>query len=180
MSEDHNRLSPLESVILKSVSLMGIVLFTGLMVSRWSHALNQVALAKSQETQTPVAATQIRNSTPAEATVAEVQSIQTPEAVTSVTPMDQGRVEQLQSALYEQINGSWQSVPSFSQSLVYQVAVSETGAIAQTTPLNLAASDHIHETPLEKLVNSTTSPTTSFLVIMTPTGNLEISPALGK
>ncbi|MDJ1174397.1 hypothetical protein [Roseofilum capinflatum] len=183
MSAHHNRLSPVESVLLKSLSLVGVVIFTGLMASRWNHLLAQAASAETE-----VAETVAPEPEPEEVIVASASSTPvTPVVMTeTVEPealamVDEATLTKLGSELYEQIDSSWQTAPTFSESLVYQVEVNQEGAIAKYTPLNSLASDHLSETPLATLAQTENSSSAApFLVVMAPTGVLEVSPWTGK
>lgn len=181
MSAHHNRLSPVESVLLKSLSLVGVLAFTGLMAGRWHHLLVQAASAETEvaETVAPEPEEVIVAST-SSAPVTPVVAAKTLE-VEPVAMMDEATVRELRSELYEQIDSRWQTAPTFSESLVYQVDVNEEGAIANYTPLNTLASNYLSETPLETL-RQAKEPSSSapFLVVMAPSGVLEVSPWTGK
>ncbi|MDJ1177983.1 hypothetical protein PJF56_03800 [Roseofilum sp. BLCC_M91] len=185
MSEHHNRLSPVESVLLKSLSLVGVVIFTGLMAGRWHHLLVQAASAETEVAETvapePEEVIVASASPSAPAPVVMTETVEVEPEVEPVAMMDEATVRQLRSELYEQLDSRWQTAPTFSESLVYQVEVNEEGAIAKYTPLNSLASHHLSETPLETL-RQAKEPSSSapFLVVMAPSGVLEVSPWTGK
>lgn len=203
MSEPHNKLSSVESVLLKSLSLVGVVVFTGIMVGRWNHLVAQavaetkvaevvtpepqadeaeeviVASASTTTTATPVVMTETAEETSeamTETAETEVQADAQP-----ATAMKEATVSEQRSELYEQIDSTWQTQPTFSESLVYQVEINKAGEISKYTPLNSAASDYLNETPLENLRKAEASSGSSpFLVVMAPTGILEVSPWTGN
>lgn len=194
MSEHHNRLSPVESVLLKSLSLVSVLVFTGLMVGRWNHLLVQAASAETEVAEAVAPEPEPEEVIVASATTAPATPVVMTETVAVVeaeevaetaemakVEMDAATVSELRSELYEQINNSWQTAPTFSESLVYQVEVNEEGAIANYTPLNSLASDYLSETPLETLDKTEDSSSAApFLVVMAPTGVLEVSPWTGS
>ncbi|MBP0031168.1 hypothetical protein [Roseofilum sp. Guam] len=198
MSEPNNTLSPVESVLLKSFSLIGVLVFAGVMVGRWNHLITQVALAETEVaevvapepevTATPeVEEVIVASASPTGVTTSAVmtETIET-EVVEDVAEtleveMDEATVSALRSELYEQIDSNWQTSPTFSESLVYQVEVNEEGAIANYIPLNSVASDYLTETPLETLVQEKDSSSSApFLVVMAPSGVLEVSSWTGQ
>ncbi|MDB9515940.1 hypothetical protein PN466_03065 [Roseofilum reptotaenium CS-1145] len=198
MSEPNNTLSPVESVLLKSFSLIGVLVFAGVMVGRWNHLITQVALAETEVsevvapepevTATPeVEEVIVASASPTGVTTSAVmtETVET-EVVEDVAEtleveMDEATVSALRSELYEQIDSNWQTSPTFSESLVYQVEVNEEGAIANYTPLNSLASDYLTETPLETLVQEEDSSSSApFLVVMAPSGVLEVSSWTGQ
>jgi hypothetical protein len=189
MSEHHNRLSPVESVLLKSLSLIGVLAFTGLMVGRWNHMLAQAASAETEVAEAVTAEPEPQEVIVASATNTSATPVVMTETVevvkegteTAKVEMDAATVSELRSELYEQINNRWQTAPTFSESLVYQVEVNEEGAIAKYTPLNALASDYLSETPLATLDKTEDSSSAApFLVVMAPTGVLEVSPWTGE
>ncbi|MDJ1170611.1 hypothetical protein PMG71_14360 [Roseofilum sp. BLCC_M154] len=222
MSEPHNKLSSVESVLLKSLSLVGVVVFTGIMVGRWNHLVAQavaetkvaevvtpepqadeaeeviVASASTTTTATPVVMTETAETSEtmtetAKTSEAMTETAETSEAMTETaetevqadaqpaTAMKEATVSEQRSELYEQIDSTWQTQPTFSESLVYQVEINKAGEISKYTPLNSAASDYLNETPLENLRKAEASSGSSpFLVVMAPTGILEVSPWTGN
>lgn len=104
---------------------------------------------------------------------------------------DPGQLEDLQNALYKQIDRNWKDSPSFERELIYRVGMTPEGSIVNFTPLNQPAFDYVRETPLEKLRqpasdagNSTANagnqqPLAQFRVVFTPRGVLQVSPWKG-
>ncbi|MBW4622651.1 MAG: hypothetical protein KME17_25250 [Cyanosarcina radialis HA8281-LM2] len=107
------------------------------------------------------------------------------------------QVRFLSRKLYQQINSAWKGEikPAdnlelkATQNLIYLVGVAENGAILTYQPVNQAASDYQHLTPLPDLVYRPRSqseepidrtPLARFQVIMTPAGSLEIRDWGGK
>jgi hypothetical protein len=86
--------------------------------------------------------------------------------------------------VYDRINQTWQTSPTFTQNLVDRVSASQDGAIGHFDPLNQPAKDYTQETPLPNLLKSseTTSssnsaaPVANFTVVFAPTGTLEVNP----
>jgi Neuraminidase (sialidase) len=56
--------------------------------------------------------------------------------------------------VYDRINQTWQTSPTFTQNLVYRVSASQDGAIGNFEPLNQPAKDYTQETPLPNLLKS--------------------------
>jgi hypothetical protein len=86
--------------------------------------------------------------------------------------------------VYDRINQTWQTSPTFTQNLVDRVSANQDGAIVHFDPLNQPAKDYTQETPLPNLLKSseTTSssnsaaPVANFTVVFAPTGTLEVNP----
>jgi WD40 repeat protein len=86
-------------------------------------------------------------------------------------------IAQLNRKLYDQIDNSWRSTPSFNTSLVYRVAVNEEGVITDCQPLNQAAGNFIQEVPLSSFCKAGKPQHFSqFKVVLKPSGVLEVSP----
>jgi hypothetical protein len=93
----------------------------------------------------------------------------------------------LNDKLYEQIRSNWSKSPTFPSKLVYRVAVTEDGTIADYEPSNQPAWDYAKETPLESLIKpeaagigqqnaaSPQKPLAQFRVVFKPSGVLEVS-----
>jgi hypothetical protein len=103
-------------------------------------------------------------------------------AVSEIT--DPTTLQDLKGKLYSQIDQNWTQLPTFSNHLVYRVAVKSDGAIAAYEAINPAAKDYVNQIPLTQLSNSslTENPdmgqesVAKFLVMFTPGGLLEVSP----
>lgn len=95
---------------------------------------------------------------------------------------DRLKLDELALKVYDRIDRSWQTSPTFTQNLVDPVSVSQDGAIGNFEPLNQPAKDYIQETPLPNLLKSSESssnsaaPVTKFTVVFAPTGTLEVNP----
>ncbi|MEG4118665.1 hypothetical protein QUA43_14460 [Microcoleus sp. N9_B4] len=117
----------------------------------------------------------------------EVQAVdgtnQTPEITAGV------KLDELTLKLYDRIDRSWQTSPTFHQNLVYRVSTSQDGAMAfrpasygNFQPLNQPAKDYTKETPLPNLLKSpetssnNAAPVAKFTVVFAPTGTLEVNP----
>jgi hypothetical protein len=101
-------------------------------------------------------------------------------------------IKGLNDKLYQQIRDSWRTSPTFQRELIYRVAVTEDGVIADYEPTNQPASDYVQETPLESLFKPEAAgigqenaaslpqkPLAQFRVVFTPSGVLEVSPLQG-
>jgi hypothetical protein len=107
------------------------------------------------------------------------------------------QIKLLSRQLYQQINQAWKgeiganqiSEVKPTQELIYLVGVAETGAILTYQPVNQAAYDYQHQTPLPELVSSSShereeavdrTPLARFQIIFTPVGSLQIRDWGGK
>jgi len=109
-------------------------------------------------------------------------------SVTDVTPeiTDPTQISELNWKLYDLIDQNWQQFPTFTEDLIYLVKVDSSGDILSYQPSNQAASDYLQETPFPDLVDTANpaSPTdsqaslASFQVVLTPTGELEVTPVV--
>ncbi|WP_445250484.1 hypothetical protein [Microcoleus sp. OTE_8_concoct_300] len=96
--------------------------------------------------------------------------------------IDRLKLHELALKLYDHIDRSWQTSPTFTQNLVYTVSVSQDGAIGNFEPLNQPAKDYIPETPLPNLLKSSetssnsAAPVAKFTVVFAPIGTLEVNP----
>ncbi|MEG4109300.1 hypothetical protein QUA04_24760, partial [Microcoleus sp. S13_C5] len=89
-----------------------------------------------------------------------------------------GEIAQLNRKVYDQIDKSWRSTPTFSTSLVYRVAVNKEGVITDCQPLNQAAGNFIQEVSLSSFRKVARKPQhfRQFKVVLKPSGVLEVSP----
>lgn len=198
-----------QSLALQLICAVGVLGFSGYMFSTWYQTLAQHSLAQQAQAETPVveeapamapveaevppSMTQLEMTATTAAITPEVAS-RVPAAVPMVsepttTPAitDPTTLTTLGQKLYEQIDGSWKSFPTFTSNLVYQVQVQRDGAIAGYDSLNKPAQDYLGETPLPELTSanaalteSSTQPQAKFLVLLMPSGTLEISPWVGN
>ncbi|MEG3846429.1 hypothetical protein QT971_04140 [Microcoleus sp. herbarium19] len=110
----------------------------------------------------------------------EIQAADSTNQTAEIT--DRAKLDELALKVYDRINQTWQTSPTFTQNLVYQVSASQDGAIANFHPLNQPAKDYTQETPLPNLLKSaeTTSssatPVAKLTVVFAPTGTLEVNP----
>src|SRR6476661_1974749 len=76
-----------------------------------------------------------------------------PNAATSATSeiSDQAELDAIGEKLYAQIDQTWRTTPTFTESLTYRVKVKQNGDILQFDPTNKAAKDFVKETPLPVL-----------------------------
>jgi hypothetical protein len=97
---------------------------------------------------------------------------------TVATITDAATIQALNSQVYNQIDQTWTQVPTFTQNLVYQVNVTESGAIASYEPITQSAKDYSNEIPLPSLIDSDSNSDkmAKFVVLFTPGGLLEVSP----
>jgi nitrate ABC transporter ATP-binding subunit len=97
---------------------------------------------------------------------------------------DPAVLEELKWKLFDEIDESWQTVPTFAEDLVYRVKVKADGAIAGYEPVSPAAKDYVGETPLPVLSeragknagDAVEQPVAQFKVVFAPTGVLEVNP----
>ncbi|MEL7039191.1 MAG: hypothetical protein AAFO04_26810 [Cyanobacteria bacterium J06592_8] len=88
--------------------------------------------------------------------------------------------EALKEELYQTLNTTWQTYPTFTQSLLYHVNVSHQGEIIGFKPLNQVAKTHLYDIPLASLIRSQSNsnpliPHNTFTVIFHTNGVLEIN-----
>ena len=95
---------------------------------------------------------------------------------------DRLKLDELALKVYDRIDRSWQTSPTFTQNLVDRVSVSQGGAIGNFEPLNQPAKDYTQETPLPHLLQSSetssnsAAPVAKFTVVFAPTATLEVNP----
>ena len=110
----------------------------------------------------------------------QVQAVDGTNQTAEIT--DSVKLDELALKVYDRINQSWQTSPTFNQNLVYRVSTSQDGAIATFEPLNQPAKDYTKETPLPNLLKSpetssnNAAPVAKFTVVFAPTGTLEVNP----
>ncbi|QSJ17073.1 DUF4335 domain-containing protein [Nostoc sp. UHCC 0702] len=98
-------------------------------------------------------------------------------------------VQNLNQKLYGAVRQSWSGTPTFTQDLLYRVAVNKDGTIADYEPLNQVAFDYFRETPLPKMFQAVygstvaaannKEPLAHFQVVFKPSGKLEVTPWKG-
>ncbi len=102
---------------------------------------------------------------------------------------DSAVTSRLKDQLYNQIRENWKTTPTFPRDLVYRVAATEEGVIADYEEKNQPASDYVDQTPLDQLVKPEAAgiasqgteplpqkPLAQFRVVFKPNGVLEVSP----
>ena len=110
----------------------------------------------------------------------EVQAVDGTNQTAEIT--DRVKLDELALKVYDRIDRSWQTSPTFNQNLVYRVTTSQDGAIGNFEPLNQPAKDYTKETPLPNLLKSpetssnNAAPVAKFTVVFAPTGTLEVNP----
>lgn len=156
------------SVGLKIGSVIGLIAFSGFYINSWQQLLSSHYAQQQPEVETIVTAVEI-----------VPETVETPTVAATVTPITApNAIAQLTSQLYTQIDQNWQQYPTFTENLVDQVSVNQTGAIAQYKTINPAAAKYINQTPIPQLSQATTpdQPQAEFLVVMAPSGSLQVNP----
>lgn len=142
-----------------------------------SAAMTEETSSEAIATTTPVTETPMSEESTPEPTMMAVAEI-----------TDPATLQDLKAKLYNQIDQNWTQLPTFSNHLVYRVAVKSNGAIATYEAVNPAANDYLSEIPLKMLSDSHLSDradnsqesVAKFLVMFTPGGLLEVSPWVSK
>ncbi|MGB3239236.1 MAG: nitrate ABC transporter ATP-binding protein [Geitlerinemataceae cyanobacterium] len=99
-----------------------------------------------------------------------------PEPPAEIT--DAGKLEDLRWQLFDRLDLEWQTTPTYTEDLTYQVKVTEDGTISGYEPLNPAAKQFVKEIPLSEVKNTATqNPQAAFKVVFSPSGILEVTPA---
>jgi nitrate/nitrite transport system ATP-binding protein len=91
------------------------------------------------------------------APIAAAATAASPNAATTATSeiSDQAELDAIGQKLYAQIDQTWRTIPTFTESLTYRVKVKQNGDILQFDPTNKAAKDFVKETPLPVLQTPT-------------------------
>lgn len=99
-------------------------------------------------------------------------------AIAESTITDPATLEALNSQVLSKIDENWTTNPTFTSSLVYEINVTESGAIASYKEINESAKTYSNETPLPSLIDqaATSDKMAKFVVVFTPSGQLEVSP----
>ena len=187
-----------KSLAIKLISVVGLTIFTGFYVNSWQRSLDNFYAEKEQQ-EMQVASATLPVSQKQEAPVAMVAAEETTQKIFEVTEVkreteaeqveiapeitDPTTIKSLNGKLYQEIDTTWRQIPSFTENLVDKVKVTKEGAIAQYQHINKAALDYIQETPLPNLSGSEemgAMPTAEFLVVLAPTGVLQVTPWVGK
>ncbi|MEZ2300433.1 MAG: ABC transporter ATP-binding protein [Microcoleus sp.] len=108
-------------------------------------------------------------------------------ATTSPTSQiaDKAQLDAIGQQLYTQIDQSWRTTPTFTESLTYRVKVKQNGDIVQFDPTNKAAKDFVKETPLPVLQIPAGAPagaekTAEFQVTFSPSNGGKLEVKTGK
>ncbi len=181
-----------------SICLLGSVLYAQLQHNQLKRGNNKITPAA--QVSAPSAISSDPATQPSELTTNPPETTATPNiskpsipspSVTSVTPVtpeitDPTQISELNWKLYDIIDQNWQQFPTFTEDLIYLVKVNSSGDIFSYQPSNQAASDYLQETPFPDLVD-TANPAAasdpqaslaSFQVVLTPTGELEVTPVV--
>ncbi|MEG4808968.1 nitrate ABC transporter ATP-binding protein [Microcoleus sp. F8-D3] len=118
---------------------------------------------------------------------ATANSATAPNPATSATSeiSDQAELDAIRQKLYAQIDQTWRTIPTFTESLTYRVKVKQNGDILQFDPTNKAAKDFVKETPLPVLqtpagVAAGSEKTAEFQVTFSPNNGGVLEVKTGK
>jgi hypothetical protein len=97
---------------------------------------------------------------------------------------DPTTVENLNQQLYNVIDQTWRTYPTFQEDLVYQVTINEQGQIVSYEAVDPIGTEYANEIPLPELVTTSApgapqQPVANFQVVFTPAGMLEVTPWSG-
>ncbi|MEC4983759.1 MAG: DUF4335 domain-containing protein [Oscillatoria sp. PMC 1068.18] len=104
---------------------------------------------------------------------------------------DAAQVKELNQQLRDKLRESWDAKPIFPRALVYRVAVTAEGAIADYEFENTPAADYVTQTPLPELIEPEAAgigagqglvpqtPLAQYRVVFKPNGVVEVSPLRG-
>ncbi|MEB3827229.1 tetratricopeptide repeat protein [Phormidium sp. CCY1219] len=103
------------------------------------------------------------------------ESAAEPSAPPAIT--DPAQLQALRAKLFDRLDRTWQTYPTFSQTVGYRVNVNSDGAIVSFEAMNQLAKDYASEIPLSTLVEPTETeePLAQFWATFTPTGILNVS-----
>lgn len=88
-------------------------------------------------------------------------------------------LQDLKQKVFNSIDKTWRTYPSFNSGLIYEVTANENGEIVDYQHLNQPAKNYLKEIPLPQLLkpqSSDNSPTAKFTVLFAPDGVLEVNP----
>jgi Domain of unknown function (DUF4335) len=96
----------------------------------------------------------------------------------AATIQDPQQLESLTTNLYDQIDKTWKTEPSFQGPIAYRVTTDSQGNVVAIEPQDTEATNFAVETPLSGLKKggTPTGGTANFKVIFKPSGALEVSP----
>ena len=94
---------------------------------------------------------------PASATASANSAPATADATSTAGITDKAEIDALKQKLYNQIDTTWKTTPTFTEDLVYKVKVKQDGTILGYEATNQAAKNFVQETPLASIQNSASS-----------------------
>ncbi|MBE9096543.1 nitrate ABC transporter ATP-binding protein [Tychonema sp. LEGE 07203] len=169
--------TPLKGGILAVSCLVAVAALAAINMS----VISSQKQAKQAETAPQASTAAVVSSPPSPAPIVSPAPIASPASGIS----DQAELDAIEQKLYAQIDESWRTTPTFTESLTYRVKVKQNGDILQFDPTNQAAKDFVKETPLPVLQTpagaaASAQKTAEFQVTFRPTsgggGVLEVKP----
>jgi hypothetical protein len=147
-------------------------------LSGTSQPMIDTATSESTTTSAPATTAPATSAPAAISPAATAPAATAPAATAESTITDAATLEALNSQVLSKIDENWTTNPTFTSSLVYQINVTESGAIASYESINESAKTYTNETPLPSLIDSaaTSGKMAKFVVVFTPSGQLEVTP----
>jgi nitrate ABC transporter ATP-binding subunit len=145
-----------------------------------SSAAPAASTASSASSSTPSSAAS--SPTPAESSASPSSEAAQPETSSTTGIADQAEVDRLRQGLFDRLDASWLTTPTYSEALAYRVSVTKDGAIASYEPTNKASVEFVSEIPLpaqselDKNKVDRAAPTAQFDVVFSETGMLDVTP----
>jgi hypothetical protein len=105
-----------------------------------------------------------------------------PDASSTTGIADKAEIDRLRQGLFDRLDASWLTTPTYSEALTYRVNVTKDGAIASYEPKNKASVEFVSEIPLpaeselDKNKVDRSAPTAQFDVVFSETGMLDVTP----
>jgi nitrate/nitrite transport system ATP-binding protein len=105
-----------------------------------------------------------------------------PDASSTTGIADKAEIDRLRQGLFDRLDASWLTTPTYSTALAYRVNVTKDGAIASYEPKNKASVEFVSEIPLpaeselDKNKVDRSAPTAQFDVVFSETGMLDVTP----
>jgi Domain of unknown function (DUF4335) len=121
-------------------------------------------------------------------TAAATPAVKDLEALLNTVPeiTDASKLRALNRQVYNQINPAWANRSGLQEDLIYRVGAAADGAIIGYKAVNKKANDDVQKTPLPNLLYNpakggsiSNEPIAQFRVVMTRTGELQVSPWRG-
>ncbi len=106
-----------------------------------------------------------------------------PEASNSQGIADKAEIDRLRQGLFDRLDSTWLTAPTYREALKYRVNVTKDGAIASYEPKNKASVEFVSEIPLpaeseiDKNKVDRSAPTAAFDVVFSATGMLDVEAA---